>query len=84
VHCVFFSTFQLKKMGALVAQFGEGAPVQLAERTEDALRALPEEAAYELERLVAETLDVVERAMPDVDTAQVRRQLGRRDEPWSL
>lgn len=84
VHRVFFSTFQLKKMRALVALFGDDAPMKLAERIEDALVAPADEAAYELERLVAETLDVVERTMPDVDTAQARRQLGRRDEPWTM
>jgi hypothetical protein len=83
VNRVFFSTFQLKKVRALAARLTL-APPHLVSRIDGALTAAPDVAAYELERLVADTLDVVAGAMPDVDTAPVRRQLGRRDEPWRL
>jgi hypothetical protein len=34
--------------------------------------------------LVAETVDLVERELPQVDTAAARKALARRDEPWEL
>ena len=41
-------------------------------------------AAAALRQLVAETVELVERNLPTVDTAACRKALARRDEPWVL
>lgn len=76
VNSVFFSTFQLKKMHALVDSFAE-APEGLADRIDAALTEPAADAAYALEALVGETLDIVERSMPEVDTGAVRRHFSK-------
>jgi hypothetical protein len=79
----YFTPFQLKR----VRRFAEGlrvAPERLAERAESLVLGSQAEAARELAALVDETTTLVERHMPQVDTARVRRQLARRDEPWAL
>jgi hypothetical protein len=77
---VWFSTFQLKHQEALIASFVE-APVDLGRRLDGALVAPMPEAALELERLIDETLAIVERRLPDVDVAGLRGLVGRRLTP---
>lgn len=67
VNEVFFSTFQLKHMGDLVASLRH-APTNLASRIDAALVAPMPEAAAELERLVKETLAIVERELPEAES----------------
>ena len=82
VSRVWFSTFQLKHQAALVAGFVD-APLDLAPRIDHALRAPMPEAAAELERLVDETLTIVEAnldtdADAEVDLSGLRATIGRR------
>ena len=84
VNRVYFSTFQLKHARQLVASFRH-APEDLAARIDGALRApTMGYAADELERLVDETLTIVERELPDVDLARLRRHVGARLDPWTM
>lgn len=82
INRVYFSTFQLKHTRDLVGGFTM-APPDLVDRLEHALVARMPEAAQEMERLVDETLAIVERELPEVDVAAARARIGRRIQPWS-
>ena len=82
VNRVWFSTFQLKHVAALADRL-DRRPRNLAERIELALDEPMSSAARELERLVDETLNVVERELPDVDVSALRRHIGQRQQPWT-
>ena len=64
VNEVYFSTFQLKHTRDLVASFA-AAPPDLVARMEAALVAPMDDAVAELQRVVTETLAIVDRALPD-------------------
>lgn len=82
VNRLYYSTFQFKRMRKFVGRM-RVAPERLADRL-DALFSLdPATAGTELERLVDETVALVETHMPTVDTAPVRRQIGLRQRPWT-
>jgi len=78
----YFSSFQFKRMRAFAGHLAI-SPERLAARIER-LFAEPDDAGRELEALVADTVALVERELPDVDTSRARRWLGRRAEPWTL
>jgi hypothetical protein len=79
----YYSAFQFKRQGSFIGKLTI-APERLAARL-DALFVLDRaSAAIELERLVGETVALVEAHLPDVDTTPVRRLLGARQRPWSL
>jgi predicted nucleotidyltransferase len=80
VSSVWFSTFQLKHQSALVASLVE-APADLGARLDAALVAPMPDAALELERLVEESLAIVERRLPDVEVTGLRGLIGRRLAP---
>jgi hypothetical protein len=82
VNAVYFSTFQLKHVAALAASL-RVAPPGLAERIDAALVAPMPVAAAELERLLDETLAIVESELPAVDVTAARRGIGMRASPWS-
>jgi hypothetical protein len=82
VNRVYFSTFQLKHLRELTAALHH-APPDLANRIDAALVAPMDEAALALERLVAQTLELVGRQLPDVDVEPLRRHLGARLTPWA-
>jgi hypothetical protein len=78
---LYFSSFQFKRLHRFVGKM-RLAPDHLAERL-DALFALdPVPAGVMTERLVDETVTLVETHMPTVGTASTRRLLGRRHRPW--
>jgi hypothetical protein len=77
----YCSTARLKRMGAFVQTLAI-APDGLAGRLERLLETDALAAATELEALVGETVALVEAHLPEVDTAPVRRWLGRREQPW--
>jgi hypothetical protein len=60
------------------------APVDFATRLEAIFHTDSMEAALQAEALVQETVLVVEQHTPQIDTAAVRRALGRRQQPWEL
>lgn len=80
---MYFTSFQFKRMHAFAARLAMSPP-DVADRIDGLFTAPRDEAALELERLVADTVALVERELPDVDTSRVRHWLGRRPEPWHL
>src|SRR5262249_40848832 len=80
INRVYFSSFQFKRMGAFAARLTL-APPDLANRLER-LFDDPHRAGDGLEALVVETLAIVERELPDLDTTRAGRWIGRRPERW--
>jgi hypothetical protein len=81
-----FSTFEFKRAGRFLSRL-EVAPPNLAERL-DSLFTLDEpESTAELERLVAETLELVAARFPDLDLslewAGKSTEPGEREQPWT-
>jgi Nucleotidyltransferase domain len=78
---VWFTTFQLKRMGKLVDSF-ELAPPELTERLEALFDPDANAAVAELERLVGETRELVRERFPDLDLS-LTRELSTRHLPFS-
>jgi len=77
---VYFSSFQFKRLHAFADRLAS-RPDDLAGRL-DRLFEEPATAGAGLQALVRETIALVERDLPDVDTAPARRWLDRRPAPW--
>ena len=84
LNCVYFSTFELKRMRKLVARL-ELAPPRLAERIEALFGG---QAIAELESLLVDTQALLQTDMPDFDTSRAWHRYGRalapgtRAKPW--
>ncbi|MEZ4836717.1 MAG: hypothetical protein R2873_32785 [Caldilineaceae bacterium] len=78
---VYFTPFQFKRMDRFTQQFAI-APVDFGQRVESLFRSPPEDAFLALEKLVDETLTLVEAHLPQIDTALGRRRIGWRQQPW--
>jgi hypothetical protein len=78
---LYFTSFQFKRMRSFVEKM-RVAPPDLANRIDHLFTAESAEAAAELERLVQETMELVEQQMPDVDTSRARKRLGWRQPAW--
>jgi hypothetical protein len=76
VNGLYFTTFQFKRMRAHISAMHE-APPRLADRLEALFTSPREQAAEELRKLVAETVDIVENRFADLDTSRIRRRLAR-------
>jgi hypothetical protein len=59
------------------------APECLADRLDGVFALGPIDAGIAMERLVDETIMLVEAHMPKVDTALARHHLGLRSRPWN-
>jgi hypothetical protein len=79
----YFTPFQFKRMRTFIATL-DVAPARLGERLEALWYLPPERAVLQLRELVADTVALVERELPEVDTAACRKGLARRDEPWAM
>ncbi len=79
----YFTPFQFKRAAAFLATLSI-APARLGERLEALWHVPMARAAGDLRGLVAETVELVERELPGVDTAACRKALARRDEPWAM
>ena len=79
----YFSPFQFKRMHRFAEKLAI-APPDFADRLETAFHAEPGAAALTLEMLVKETVELVERHMPEIDTAQARRRIGWRPQAWTI
>jgi hypothetical protein len=79
---VYYTPLQLKRTHQLIARL-RLAPPNLGARLDALLAGEPAAAGSELERLVGETVTLVEQHMATVDTSAVRRQLGSRKGPWA-
>jgi predicted nucleotidyltransferase len=80
---LYFSPFRFKRQHQFIKQL-QIAPHNLAERLEDLFKLEYEAAVGELERLVEETIRLVETQMPEIDTSRVRRDLGKRRATWTI
>ena len=78
----YFSSFQFKRLHRF-ADAMHLAPERLADRLDEVFALDPVTAGMAMERLVAETVTLVEAHMPAVDTAPARRHLGMRQRPWN-
>ena len=79
---LYFTTFQFKRMGYFIHQM-EIAPPNLAARLDAIFQPDMPRAMAELEMLVAETVALVEKYMPNIETARAKRRLGWRIQPWT-
>jgi hypothetical protein len=79
---LYFTTFQFKRTGRFVNAMTI-APDNLAARLELLFQTDRWQALAELERLVAETVALVEVHMPTVDTTPAKRRLGWRQTAWT-
>ncbi len=80
---VYHASFQFKRMRRFTSKL-RLAPPNLDERLEWLLATSDSAAVEDLERLVGETLDLVDAHLPSVDTTAARRRLGWRQQPWPL
>jgi predicted nucleotidyltransferase len=78
---LYFTRFQLKRMRKLAGRM-RLAPPDLADRIERLFDLDDEEAAHELERLVAETQALVAAELPDLELP-LRQPVGARRWPWN-
>ena len=78
---LYFTTFQFKKMRSFVDEM-QVKPDRLADRLDELFLLSHAAAAASLERLVDEVVALVERHMPDVDVAVVKRRVGGRRPVW--
>ncbi len=79
---LYYSTFQIKRMGQFIEKMNI-APKNLYDRLESLYRQKPLSAAGQLKELVAETVELVELHVPEIDTSQVRRSLARQQRIWT-
>ncbi len=79
---LYYSTFQFKRLHQFVGKM-RLAPERLADRLDTLFALDPVDAGTALERLVGETVTLVEAHMPTVDTTHARRHIGVRHRPWS-
>ena len=78
---LYFSTFQFKRMHRFIDQMSI-APENLANRIEALFSTDPSSAVTQLEKLVKETVELVEQRMPEIDTTPVEKWIGWRQEAW--
>ncbi|MEM7129142.1 MAG: hypothetical protein AAF702_22615 [Chloroflexota bacterium] len=79
---LYFTTFQFKRMGRFIEQM-EITPPDFAKRLEAIFQQEMGQALMELETLVAETVALIERYMPTIETTQAKRRIGWRQQPWT-
>jgi hypothetical protein len=77
----YYTPFQLKRATTLVRRM-RFAPEHLASRLVSLFILDQAAAAGEAQRLVGETIALVESHLPDIDTTQARRSIGQRQSPW--
>ena len=78
---LYYSTFQFKRMKQFIEQMNL-VPENLYVRLENLYHQKPLSAANQLKELVAETVELVELHMPEIDTSKVRQQLERQQHTW--
>ncbi|MEM8860962.1 MAG: hypothetical protein AAGD96_21780, partial [Chloroflexota bacterium] len=78
---LYFTTFQFKRMGYFINQMAH-KPENFAERIDGLFKSDLQTAAFELEKLVQETFEMIEVHMPQIDTSMAKRRIGWRIQPW--
>ena len=82
LNWLYYSRFQFKRLRRFVATM-DLAPLNLADRLDGLFTLDPVAAGAALERLVKETVALVEAHMPTADTNPARRYLDNRHRPWT-
>lgn len=80
---LYYTTFQFKRMKHFIEQMNI-APRNLYIRLENLYHQEPLSTANQLKALVAETVELVELHMPQIDTSKVRRSLEAQEHRWKL
>lgn len=83
VNWKYFTSFQFKRSTTFIDSLTV-APAGLGKRLEGLWHVPPRTAAHELKNLVADTVEIVEREMPAIDTGAVRKALRRDDRAWEV
>ena len=78
---IYYSSFQLKRMHRLIDKM-KIVPDHCADRLDLLFNTEIEKALPATESLVAETIALVERMMPTIETEQAKRRLGWRHQAW--
>ena len=78
---LYYSTFQFKRMKQFIEQMNVD-PENLYLRLESLFHLKPLSAASQLKELVAETVELVELYMPEINTSKVRKSLERQPHFW--
>ena len=78
---LYYSTFQFKRMKQFIEQMNI-APKNLYARLESLYHQEPLAVASQLKELVAETVELVELHLPEIDTSKARRSLDRQPRIW--
>ncbi len=78
---LYYTTFQFKRMEQFIQQMNI-APQNLYKRLENLYHQEPLSTASQLKALVAETVELVELHMPQIDTSKVRRSLEGQEHRW--
>lgn len=78
----YFSSFQFKRLHHFASRL-HLSPERLADRLDEIFSLDPVAASLAMERLVEETITLVDAHMPAVDTTTARRHLGERQRPWN-
>lgn len=80
---LYYSTFQFKRMKQFIAQMNI-APQNLYTRLESLYHQEPLSMTSQLKELIAETVELVELHMPEIDTSKVKQSLDRQMHMWKL
>jgi hypothetical protein len=83
INRLYYSPVEFKRMHAFVSRMSI-APDQLAERLDALFGTDPALAVADLERLVAETVALVQAQLPEVDVTDVHKWLEIRERPRTL
>jgi hypothetical protein len=78
---VYWSSFQFKRSHDFAGGL-RWKPPRLADRIDSLFRGDVPAAVADLETLVAETLDLVDRHLPGLETGTLRATIGARQRPW--
>lgn len=79
---LYYSTFQFKRMKQFIEQMSI-APQDLYPRLETIYRQQPLAATDCLKELIAETVELVELRLPEINTSKVRQSLERQPYTWT-
>lgn len=80
---LYYSTFQFKRMKQFIDRM-DIKPQDLYVRLENLYYQEPLSCADELKKLIAETIELVELHLPQVDTSKVKASLERQPHTWTL
>ena len=80
---LYYTTFQFKRMKKFIEQMNI-APQNLYERLESIYHQDPLSTASQLKELVAETVELVELNMPEIDTSKIKNSFLSQEHSWEL